>query len=477
MKKLRDPGKYPAYDTKTFATQASPGIKTVMYKGSIQGEKNEYPVYIQFRRVEFSEEEKPRFVPFEEVDRTGGKGLKFYEVPDLGKNDCALKCMCFPGDTLIPLLEGYSIPIKDLVGKDHFYVYSFDTDKRKIVIGKGYNCEIKEKNVSLIEVTLDNGNKLRCTPDHEFYLKSSLKKEAKDLLPGDSLQALYRRLCPEGRMQGYEQVLQEKVWGLTHRLADSYNLENNIYSKSLGSIRHHNNFNNRNNNPENIKRKTFHEHRKIHLERSKTWPTGLKIMNERVRELSAKGEHWLQSEEGKLRHGARQRDLAKIGKHPFQQEKVIDWLKSDEHKNIMSSIQSKKVEEGKHHFQSDWMREIVRESNRRRSLEARNHKVISVRRLEEKEDVYCFSVEKYGNFFIDVDGGIDISSGILVKNCSDFRFFWEHPLFVKKSLIGQFRKYVRKTTTYPPKNPQGILGMCKHLWSFVNALKEAKLVK
>lgn len=94
MKKLRDPGKYAVYDTTTFATQASPGIKTVMYKGTIQGVDNEYPVYIQFRKVDFSAEEKPGYVPFEETDKTGGKGLKFYEVPDLNRNDCALKCMC-----------------------------------------------------------------------------------------------------------------------------------------------------------------------------------------------------------------------------------------------------------------------------------------------------------------------------------------------------------------------------------------------
>ena len=94
MKKLRDPGKYPNYETRTFATQASPGIKSVMYKGTIQGEGNENPVYIQFRDVEFSEEEQAGYIPYEDTDTTGNKGLKFYKTPELDKNNVALKCMC-----------------------------------------------------------------------------------------------------------------------------------------------------------------------------------------------------------------------------------------------------------------------------------------------------------------------------------------------------------------------------------------------
>lgn len=94
MKKIRDPGKYPSYDTTTFATQGSPGIKSVMYKGTVQGEKNEYPVYVQFRGVEFAEEAKPGFIPYEKGDVTGNKTIGYYEVPDLNRNDVALKCMC-----------------------------------------------------------------------------------------------------------------------------------------------------------------------------------------------------------------------------------------------------------------------------------------------------------------------------------------------------------------------------------------------
>jgi hypothetical protein len=94
MKRLRDPGRYPVYAVRTFVTQASPGTKMVMYKGTVQGEEMEYPTYIQFRGVEFSKEEKPGFIPFETMDRTGSSEMSFYKVPELGKNQVALKCAC-----------------------------------------------------------------------------------------------------------------------------------------------------------------------------------------------------------------------------------------------------------------------------------------------------------------------------------------------------------------------------------------------
>jgi hypothetical protein len=94
MKKLRDPGRYPVYATRTFETQASPGIKAVMYKGTIQGEESEYPVYIQFRNVEFTKEEKPGTIPLKTTDKTGSSEMSFYVIPELNKNLVSLKCMC-----------------------------------------------------------------------------------------------------------------------------------------------------------------------------------------------------------------------------------------------------------------------------------------------------------------------------------------------------------------------------------------------
>ena len=46
-------------------------------------------------------------------------------------------CLCLQQDTMIPLLDGRVVPIKDLVGSDPFYVYSYD-EKRNITIGRAF---------------------------------------------------------------------------------------------------------------------------------------------------------------------------------------------------------------------------------------------------------------------------------------------------------------------------------------------------
>lgn len=61
--------------------------------------------------------------------------------------------------------------------------------------------------------------------------------------------------------------------------------------------------------------------------------------------------------------------------------------------------------------------------------------------------------------------------------CQDFRFRFEYPLSLIKSLIGPVRKYTRKTTTRPPVNPDNVPGYCKHLYWFVRKLMSDGLVR
>lgn len=83
-------------------------------------------------------------------------------------------------------------------------------------------------------------------------------------------------------------------------------------------------------------------------------------------------------------------------------------------------------------------------------------------------------------------------NGVRMKcACPDFRFNFEKQLYDKNALIGNWRKYKRKT---PPnvrpvkprnpnpvgadfKNPHNYLGMCKHLYSLLVHLKNEGLVK
>lgn len=118
---------------------------------------------------------------------------------------------CFTGDTKIKLLDGTEKSFEELASlspDEIFYVYSVD-DKGNIVIGEGKYARITRRNAELLELTIDNGEKIRCTPDHRFMLRDGTYKEAQDLTIDDSLMPGYFDTAPvkEG-LNDYLRVLQ-----------------------------------------------------------------------------------------------------------------------------------------------------------------------------------------------------------------------------------------------------------------------------
>ncbi|GFO97971.1 DNA gyrase subunit A [groundwater metagenome] len=100
---------------------------------------------------------------------------------------------CFTGDTKIKLLDGTEKSFEELAGlspDEIFYVYSVD-EKGQIVVGEGKNARITRRSAELIELTIDNGEKVRCTPDHRFMLRDGTYKQAQDITSDDSLMPGY----------------------------------------------------------------------------------------------------------------------------------------------------------------------------------------------------------------------------------------------------------------------------------------------
>jgi len=100
---------------------------------------------------------------------------------------------CFTGDTKIKLLDGTEKTFEELAKlnpEEIFYVYSVD-ETGEIVVGEGKNSRVTRKNARLIELTIDNGETIRCTPDHRFMLRDGTYKEAKDMTSDDSLMPGY----------------------------------------------------------------------------------------------------------------------------------------------------------------------------------------------------------------------------------------------------------------------------------------------
>lgn len=179
---------------------------------------------------------------------------------------------CFSGDTKVALLDGRNVSFKRLVaeyaaGKQNF-CYTIQTDGT-IGVGRVENPRITKKQTQVIQLTLDNGETITCTPDHQFMLRDGTYKEAQFLSQEDSLLPLYKKISKrEGRVtiQGYEMVFDPQLhyYKFTHLLSDEYNLRNNTYILADGSHRHHRDFNKRNNNPENIVRLPAEAHLTLH---------------------------------------------------------------------------------------------------------------------------------------------------------------------------------------------------------------------
>jgi len=103
--------------------------------------------------------------------------------------------LCFTGDTIIPLLDGRKLSMEQIasefgIREKSFWVYSYDKDTGRVVPGKAVCLGITGKNAKLVEIELDSGEKLRCTPEHKWMLRNGEYCEAKDLAAGDSLMPL-----------------------------------------------------------------------------------------------------------------------------------------------------------------------------------------------------------------------------------------------------------------------------------------------
>lgn len=181
---------------------------------------------------------------------------------------------CFTKDTRVRLCDGRDLNFEELVkeyqaGRKH-WTFSFNPQNQRIEISQIKKPRLIRQNEKIMEVTIDNGEKIKCTLNHRFMLRDGSYREAKDLKPGDSLMPLYTKFYNEDdeSLRDYAMILQpyENIWSFTHHLADEWNLKSRVYKKSAGRIRHHKDFNKLNNNPDNILRIQWEDHWKLHNE-------------------------------------------------------------------------------------------------------------------------------------------------------------------------------------------------------------------
>ena len=120
---------------------------------------------------------------------------------------------CFTGDTKISLADGRDLSLEQLekvYGAGEFWVHSIASNGQ-VVRGCAHTLKCTQWNAETVEIELDNGEKIKCTPNHRFMLRDGSYREAGKLTPNDSLMPLYSdfdhkvvAVRPNGRADVYD---------------------------------------------------------------------------------------------------------------------------------------------------------------------------------------------------------------------------------------------------------------------------------
>ena len=142
--------------------------------------------------------------------------VEYFRIPRnvltvcLGKSTYA---RCFRGDTRVALVDGEAPTLEDMARRHDsgalFWGYSVGPNGR--IIAALLDCPRYIGRDALLEIELDNGERIQATADHEFMRRDGRMAEAHALRPGDALMPLYREL-----VRGCEAVYQP-MDGHVHR--------------------------------------------------------------------------------------------------------------------------------------------------------------------------------------------------------------------------------------------------------------------
>ena len=97
---------------------------------------------------------------------------------------------CFSGDTRVVLADGRELTFLELIAEN-----DSGRENRCFTIGKDGDITVERivaprmtrSMAEVVKVSLDNGESIRCTPDHPFMTRDGRYRMAKDLVEGDSL--------------------------------------------------------------------------------------------------------------------------------------------------------------------------------------------------------------------------------------------------------------------------------------------------
>ena len=335
---------------------------------------------------------------------------------------------CFLDETEVQTMTG-SMKIKDLVGKENVYVYSWDEEASKVVLRKMVACQKTSDSAEVVRVRFTNGQELICTPNHPFGVRvfnTASGKKVEEIM-----------WVPAGLLKPGNRIKSDYI--TTRAVSDyyvhnSHQWQHHIVSEYFngelpeGYVVHHKDLNKHNNVPENLQVMSEAEHKALHI-RLKHEQEPEKYIPQSGSKNPFYGHH----------HKEETKELfRKNGKRKEHVEKLVAMVRSPEMRKRYSEIaKAKRPEQCSNYNHAIDTNEIVRlyEQGLKLSDIAKrigngctysivkgrltklgilqpNHVVESVEVLPYKVPVYNLEVEGTHNYFVGGD------QGVLVHNCS-----------------------------------------------------------
>lgn len=163
---------------------------------------------------------------------------------------------CLSGDTLVYLLSGKMVPIKDLVGKGSRWVLSFDTETNKIVPALAHSWRIGQVTKKTYTISLSNGSSITVTGNHPILVKrwknTFVWVKAENLSVDDVV------VSPELWHTKYPMLKYSKIKPI-HKLCGDF-----FIGKKDGHVYHHKNHNTADNRKKNLERLSRGDHALLH---------------------------------------------------------------------------------------------------------------------------------------------------------------------------------------------------------------------
>ncbi len=343
---------------------------------------------------------------------------------------------CFSGDTLVPLVDGKSYPIGEIAKNQREIIVYSCTETGRIVAAKA-TAKLTRHKAEILKVVLDNGEEIKCTPDHQFMLRDGCYQEARYLKQGTSLMPFYSQVDKDG----YTLIQQpySDRWQKAHWMIARSGLLGNIPSfAGQRTVIHHKNFEPADNRPGNLEFMGNNDHSSYHrllVERNSHWQSP-EFEEKRKQALADKAKtsdgHQYYAERGTkniiqyMEENQEHFRDSVSGNGERGKEYLINY-------NTSNRGRAKSKEIANRFYACETCGEAVKSPiglhNHRKNQHGYNHKVDEVIPLAEEQDVYCLTVPAYGNFAL--------TAGVFVHNCGMAAI---KTSFVAEQLEGKLKK-------------------------------------